>query len=142
VTCSQWLGRHQRVLAELHAGAAARVPGEDVGGLPAAQRVDAAAGKPHHARPRHALHTRRVRAWRPYGRPHRVLAAKQSPSTVCPFPTPCVCSNFHDGYAGDQRSGWLYDGTEYNNQTGTIVVVINYRLGSFGFAVGTGHAVI
>ena len=43
--------------------------------------------------------------------------------------------NFHDGYTGglDSDGGLLYDGREFANTTGTVVVIINYRLGALGF---------
>jgi carboxylesterase type B len=43
--------------------------------------------------------------------------------------------NFHDGAAGglEQDGPLLYDGREIANATGTVVVVIQYRLGALGF---------
>jgi carboxylesterase type B len=43
--------------------------------------------------------------------------------------------NFHDGAAGglEQDGPLLYDGREIANSTGTVVVVIQYRLGALGF---------
>lgn len=43
--------------------------------------------------------------------------------------------NFHDGYAGgfDADGGLLYDGRAFVQNTGQIIVVVNYRLGAFGF---------
>ena len=43
--------------------------------------------------------------------------------------------NFHDGAAGgaDDNGPLLYDGRMIANETGTIVVVIQYRLGALGF---------
>ena len=42
--------------------------------------------------------------------------------------------NFHDGYAGgyDADGGLLYDGEQFVNTTGSVIVVINYRLGALG----------
>lgn len=43
--------------------------------------------------------------------------------------------NFHDGYTGgiEIGGGLLYDGSSYVEDTGQIIVVINYRLGNWGF---------
>ena len=51
--------------------------------------------------------------------------------------------NFHDGYAGglDPDGGLLYDGRALANATNTIVCVVQYRLGAFGFLyLGDGDA--
>lgn len=43
--------------------------------------------------------------------------------------------NFHDGYTGgiEIGGGLLYDGSAFVENTGQIMVVINYRLGNWGF---------
>ena len=65
-----------------------------------------------------------------------------TPIVQAPEPQPVLLflhgGNFHDGYAGgyDVEGGLLYDGRQYVNTTGHLLIVINYRLGALGFLFG------
>lgn len=65
------------------------------------------------------------------------LAAPATPSPVLLF---LHGGNFHDGYAGGYAldGGLLYDGHEFVNTTGQILLVVNYRLGALGFLFAGG----